>query len=137
MTIPPPAMMTGASPLTPRSQMQGGGVGSIAPGMQDDPDVLINNSNEANANSLLKGIVHQRSQSLSGVPPGSTGGQNTTDSPKHGPGKTDKVGQSPETQLKYENERLRLALAQRYANFLFAIRSHILNSFEIPAYYHT
>ena len=104
--------MTGASPLTPRSQIQQGGLSSIAPPMQDDAvDILINNSNEANANSLLKGIVHQRSQSLSGVPPGS---QNTTDSPKHGVGKADKVGQSPETQLKYENERLRLALAQRY-----------------------
>ncbi|CAG7835135.1 unnamed protein product [Allacma fusca] len=114
VTIPPPAVMTGASPLTPRSQMQGGGGVPMQSNMQEDPDVLINNSNETNANSLLKGIVHQRSQSLSGVPPGGT--RQDTDSPKHGPGKTDKVGQSPETQLKYENERLRLALAQSSMN---------------------
>ncbi|CAG7835132.1 unnamed protein product [Allacma fusca] len=115
VTIPPPAVMTGASPLIPRSQIQGGGGGgSLSSNLQDNPDVLINNSNEANANSLLKGIAHQRSQSLSGAPPGSAG--QDTESPKHGPGKTDKVGQSPETQLKYENERLRLALTQSSMN---------------------
>ena len=91
-------MLTGTSPLAPRNQHG-----------QEDQESLLNN--DANANSLLKGVVHQRSQSLSGVSP--SGG--TTDSPKHG-GKLDKIGQSPETQLKYENERLRLALAQRYTD---------------------
>ncbi|ODN03651.1 Homer protein 2 [Orchesella cincta] len=92
--IPPPAMMTGTSPYTTRNQISaagGGGGGGVS-------------------------VAHQRSQSLSGVPPPGTTGN--TESPKHGAtaGKPDLVGQSPETQLKYENERLRLALAQSSAN---------------------
>lgn len=111
--IPPPAMMTGTSPYTTRNQMSAAGGGAGEEGDRDH--VIITNSNETNANTLLKGvsIAHQRSQSLSGVPP--PGSATNTESPKHGAtaGKPDLVGQSPETQLKYENERLRLALAQR------------------------
>lgn len=115
--IPPPAMMTGTSPYTSRNQMSAAGGGGSVPGGEEADHVLITNSNETNANTLLKGVsvAHQRSQSLSGVPP--PGGAANTESPKHGAtaGKPDLVGQgqSPETQLKYENERLRLALAQR------------------------
>ncbi|CAL8094275.1 unnamed protein product [Orchesella dallaii] len=113
--IPPPAMMTGTSPYTTRNQISAAGVGG---GGEEGDHVLITNSNETNANTLLKGVsvAHQRSQSLSGVPPPGTTGN--TESPKHGAtaGKPDLVGQSPETQLKYENERLRLALAQSSAN---------------------
>lgn len=108
-TIPPPSMsmMTGSSPYS--TQRHG-----VSPGGQDEDH---RNSNEANANSTLKGVsvAHQRSQSLTAVVPG--GGSITTESPKHGAtagGKPDLIGQSPETQLKYENERLRQALAQRY-----------------------
>jgi hypothetical protein len=100
-------MMAGNSPYSPRSQGHG-----VSPSGQDEDH---RNSNEANANSLIKGVTvaHQRSQSLTAVAPG--GGSTTTESPKHGAtaGKPDLIGQSPETQLKYENERLRLALAQR------------------------
>jgi hypothetical protein len=110
-TIPPPNIMTGTSPFSARSQMHGPSSISTGSAQEDDH---VRNSNEANANSLLKGVsvAHQRSQSLSAVPPGGT---ITTESPKHGAtaGKPDLIGQSPETQLKYENERLRLALAQR------------------------
>lgn len=110
-TIPPPTMMTGTSPYSARHGVSPGGGG------QDEDH---RNSNEANANNstLLKGVAHQRSQSLTAVAPGGGGGNATTESPKHGVtagggGKPDLIGQSPETQLKYENERLRLALAQR------------------------
>lgn len=107
--IPPPAIMTGTSPYSTRNQMTAANSG------EDGDHVIITNSNETNANTLLKGVsvAHQRSQSLSGVPP--PGSATNTESPKHGAtaGKPDLVGQSPETQLKYENERLRLALAQR------------------------
>lgn len=104
-TIPPPStMMSGTSPYSARSQIHGG---------QDEDH---RNSNEANVNStLIKGVTvaHQRSQSLTAVAPG--GVATNTESPKHGAtaGKPDLIGQSPEAQLKYENERLRLALAQR------------------------
>jgi hypothetical protein len=102
-------MMIGSSPYSTRH--------GVSPGQDEDH----RNSNEANANStLLKSVAHQRSQSLTAVTPGG-GGSVTTESPKHGAtpgGKPDLIGQSPETQLKYENERLRLALAQRYVDYI-------------------
>uniref|UniRef100_T1JDE1 WH1 domain-containing protein n=1 Tax=Strigamia maritima TaxID=126957 RepID=T1JDE1_STRMM len=77
--------------------------------------------NETITSNLIKSalISHQRSQSLSGLQP--------TDSPKHHPKPVDKtnVGSltsgappsgSMEAQLKYENDRLKLALAQSSAN---------------------
>merc|ERR1712029_500147 len=61
------------------------------------------------------GTVHSRSQSLSGLQPGQ---QQPQDSPK----KSADKGPAPnppltgEAQLKYENDRLKLALAQSSAN---------------------
>lgn len=61
---------------------------------------------DANANSLMK----MGSPLLSKCP--GLGG-NCMDSPKHGTLRQGDLSKSPEAQLKYENERLRLALAQR------------------------
>merc|ERR1712156_623565 len=75
------------------------------------------NQNELNSNLLksqLAASVHSRSQSLSGLQPG----QPPQDSPK----KNVEKGPAPnpplsgEAQLKYENDRLKLALAQSSAN---------------------
>jgi len=92
------------------------------------------NSNEANANSnntmskgtssggglILGGHAHARSQSLSAVSPPQQHGTANTESPKHlskqgsdllkGPLK---YADTSDSGLKYENERLRLALSQR------------------------
>eukprot|EP00093_Oithona_nana_P011776 11776.XXX_354680_347102_1 [CDS] Oithona nana genome sequencing. len=76
------------------------------------------NQNELNSNLLksqLAATVHSRSQSLSGLQPGQ---QQPQDSPK----KSADKGPAPnppltgEAQLKYENDRLKLALAQSSAN---------------------
>lgn len=68
------------------------------------------------ANSLKSTFVaHQRSQSLSGLQAGKI-----TDSPKHQPKDKTSVASLPqstaEAQLRYENDRLKLALAQSSAN---------------------
>merc|ERR1719273_1494695 len=75
------------------------------------------NQNELNSNLLksqLAAAVHSRSQSLSGLQPG----QPPQDSPKKsidkGPAPNPPL--SGEAQLKYENDRLKLALAQSSAN---------------------
>ena len=61
-------------------------------------------------NEELKNAIHSRSQSIS---------QQSTESPQH-QGKSQhsstQSGQSSEMQLKYENDRLKLALAQSSAN---------------------
>ena len=74
------------------------------------------NSNESNVNSLVKGVSHTRSQSLSAVSPAPP----NMESPKHlqktstsDLNKSNLKYETTESGLKYENERLRLALAQR------------------------
>jgi len=66
-------------------------------------------TSDANANSLLK-MGSPLLSKCQGVSGGGSGG--CMDSPKHG-GTLGRQDKSPEAQLKYENERLRLALAQR------------------------
>lgn len=120
-----PASAT-ASPLTTRAKThdnppQPEGVNQISSGLDH---LALANSNDINATLLKSSLVaHQRSQSLSGLQP-------SGDSPKHkppgaaGPG-AEKPGsrqdnsQAPhdsQVQLKYENDRLKLALAQSSAN---------------------
>jgi len=78
---------------------------------QNQNEINVNNSN------VLKAQIapHQRSQSLSGMQPGQ---QTQQDSPKKsidkGPAPNPPL--SGEAQLKYENDRLKLALAQSSAN---------------------
>ncbi|OXA59162.1 homer protein homolog 1 isoform X2 [Folsomia candida] len=118
-TIPPPSLT--ASPLLQRNQILQGlqtqsallsAASQLQNGHQnhgpDGCDADGSHMSDANANSLLK----MGSPLLSKCP--GIGGGNCMDSPKHG---TLRQGdKSPEAQLKYENERLRLALAQSSAN---------------------
>ncbi|CAL4121121.1 unnamed protein product, partial [Meganyctiphanes norvegica] len=124
--VPPqgPASAT-ASPLTSRAKTHDNttgqeGVNQISSGLDH---LALANSNDINATLLKSSLVaHQRSQSLSGLQP-------SGDSPKHKPGAPgvgpDKPGSRQDSsaaphdsqvQLKYENDRLKLALAQSSAN---------------------
>jgi len=104
--------LSGISTLTTNDQV--GGVVTHDYNSQPPP-----NQNEINVNNsnVLKAQVapHQRSQSLSGMQPGQ---QPQQDSPKKsidkGPAPNPPL--SGEAQLKYENDRLKLALAQSSAN---------------------
>lgn len=111
------ALMSAAAQLNQHNQQQqhqnginGGGGGSSGGGgndmIQGDCNSLA--LSDANANSLMK----MGSPLLTKCPGGLPLPQNCIDSPKHGAtlGRQDK---SPEINLKYENERLRLALSQR------------------------
>lgn len=96
------------------------GLGSDQSGLATSSDAYnsstIQNQNDVSNSNLLKGQAapHQRSQSLSGMQPG----QAPQDSPKKsidkGPAPNPPL--SGEAQLKYENDRLKLALAQSSAN---------------------
>lgn len=97
----------------------GGGSGNVGP-TTDNQDMYggQTNQNELNSNLLksqLAAAVHSRSQSLSGLQQGQ---QPPQDSPKKsvdkGPAPNPPL--SGEAQLKYENDRLKLALAQSSAN---------------------
>nr|XP_045618437.1 homer protein homolog 2-like isoform X1 [Procambarus clarkii]XP_045618447.1 homer protein homolog 2-like isoform X1 [Procambarus clarkii] len=116
-----PASAT-ASPLTSRAKIQPDStceVNTVTAGLDH---LALANSNDINATLLKSSLVaHQRSQSLSGLQPAG-------ESPKHkqgggGGGGGDKVGSTgassnvdTQMQLKYENDRLKLALAQSSAN---------------------
>lgn len=113
-----PTTSASASPVAARSAatVVTGGVTTT-----DNQDMYAGqaaNQNELNSNLLksqLAATVHSRSQSLSGLQPGQ---QQPQDSPK----KSADKGPAPnppltgEAQLKYENDRLKLALAQSSAN---------------------
>jgi len=115
-----PTTSASASPVAARSaaNVGPGAVVSTTDGNQEMfGGQQAANQNELNSNLLksqLAAAVHSRSQSLSGLQPG----QPPQDSPK----KTIDKGPAPnppltgEAQLKYENDRLKLALAQSSAN---------------------
>ncbi|GAB6018728.1 hypothetical protein CHUAL_000404 [Chamberlinius hualienensis] len=108
--ITTPVTSASASPITTRSNVK-----------MEDGVISISNQDAVGDGSIglddptqLK-ASHQRSQSLSGVQP--------AESPKHqGKAANEKTSVSPlptsniEAQLKYENDRLKLALAQSSAN---------------------
>jgi len=110
-----PTTSASASPVAARSAP----TVVTGPPTTDNQDMYAGqaNQNELNSNLLksqLAASVHSRSQSLSGLQPG----QPPQDSPK----KNVEKGPAPnpplsgEAQLKYENDRLKLALAQSSAN---------------------
>ncbi|XP_071540654.1 uncharacterized protein [Panulirus ornatus] len=120
-----PASAT-ASPLTSRAKIQQDSTGEVNTVTSGLDHLALANSNDINATLLKSSLVaHQRSQSLSGLQPAG-------ESPKHkqgggggggGGGGSDKVGTTgagsnvdTQMQLKYENDRLKLALAQSSAN---------------------
>lgn len=131
-----PATSANVSPITSRSCMPSSEQDLIDPPNSSmiNSNVSASNNPNPNANTIsaqnsitsvsssplpgmqmkeddYKTLVHSRSQSIS---------QSTTDSPQH-QGKNQQSncnlgGQSAEMQLKYENDRLKLALAQSSAN---------------------
>lgn len=135
-TIPPPSLM--GSPLLQRTQlmqgiqtqnallsqaataMNGHSNGPIGPPPEDmmisteGTDHDMNLLNDTNANSLMKVGSPLMQKNSAGGP----GRSLNIDSPKHASTLGRVQDKSPEAQLKYENERLRLALAQRYDQLL-------------------
>lgn len=130
-----PATSANVSPITSRSCMPSAEQDLIDPPNSSmiNSNVSASNNPNPNANTIsaqnsitsvsssplpgmqmkeddYKTLVHSRSQSIS---------QSTTDSPQH-QGKNQQNcnlgGQTAEMQLKYENDRLKLALAQSSAN---------------------
>lgn len=115
-----PVTSANASPITGRA---GGGRNATDTSVTDGnsiiepPDTSLPNSTQIKTENHAEGDKnnHARSQSLSGLQPG--------ESPKHQV-KTEKSAAPPagpapaagESQLKYENDRLKLALAQSSAN---------------------
>lgn len=87
----------------------GGGGGSVSEMVSD---CNLSALSDANANSLMKMGSPLLTKCPGGLP---LPPQNCIDSPKHGANTLGRQDKSPEINLKYENERLRLALAQRYA----------------------
>ncbi|CAL8091165.1 unnamed protein product [Orchesella dallaii] len=104
------ALMSAAAQLNQHNQQQQQQNNGINGGGDLQGDCSLGLS-DANANSLMK----MGSPLLTKCPGGLPLPQNCIDSPKHGAtlGRQDK---SPEINLKYENERLRLALAQSSMN---------------------
>jgi len=114
-----PTTSASASPVAARSAatVGSGAVVSATDNQEMYAGQQAANQNELNSNLLksqLAAAVHSRSQSLSGLQPG----QQPQDSPKKsidkGPAPNPPL--SGEAQLKYENDRLKLALAQSSAN---------------------
>nr|XP_040565917.1 homer protein homolog 2-like isoform X1 [Lepeophtheirus salmonis] len=119
-----PTTSASASPVATRSNANDNIVLSTPQGTQSstvvNSDIYHQNQNEVTNSNILKSqlVAHQRSQSLSGLQ------QQPQDSPKKVIGAAEKIPTqltsnpplTGEAQLKYENDRLKLALAQSSAN---------------------
>ena len=148
-----PATSANVSPITSRSGMTSGDQDLIDPPNSSMMNSNMSTSNNHNSNVNMisaqnsissvsnsplpgggqgkdeefKNAIHSRSQSIS---------QQNTESPQH-QGKSSQhssaqSGQSTEMQLKYENDRLKLALAQSSANAKkWEVREIIFTAFSI------